>query len=169
LTVGLRHRFYLLVVVAAYWLCALWLLFKVFPIYFDDGGPMPTFSWANHPSLPTYAEYNRSIGIRLAFFYPYLVAASIIAFLGCGLTTWLVRLWRPIRSHLFLAASATTLFSLLLAAAMSDVGTALHIWRGPMMYGTFYNVFVFLKVMVPVSLLGGLVALVRNPRNTGTA
>jgi hypothetical protein len=38
-----------------------------------------------------------------------------------------------------------------------------------MMYGTFYNVFVFLKVMVPVSLLGGLVALVRNPRNTGTA
>jgi hypothetical protein len=72
---------------------------------------------------------------------------------------------RPRRSRLFLVSSATTLFSLLLVGAISDAGTALRIWRGPMMYGAFSTVWPFLKVLAPMSLLAGVLALVGDRLN----
>lgn len=164
--IGFMRRFFWPVVIPAYWLCALWLLFKVSPISVDGSGPGATFYWGNNHPSPTLAEYDRSIGAHLPFLYPYWIAASIITFLGCGLTTWLVRLWRPRRSHLFLVSSATTLASLLLVGAMSDVGIACHIWMGPTMFGDLYSLVTFLKILVPVSLLSGILALARNRLDT---
>jgi len=160
--VGSRRRFYWLVVITVYWLCALYLLFWMSPISVDGGGPSVTFYWGNHPPTPTMADYDRNIVTRLPFLYPYWFAASIITFLGCGLTSWLVRLWQPRHSSLFLVSSATTLVSLLLVAAISDIGSADHVWRGPMMYVAVSSFLVGLKVVIPMSILAGLVPLIRD-------
>ena len=163
---GFGRRFGWLAVVAAYWCCALWLLFRASPISVDGGGPTPTFYWGNHPPTPTLQEYDRNIGIRLQFLCPYLCAACIITFAGCVLTPWLVRLWRPRRSYIVLAASAATLLSLLLVGAVSDVGIALHLWQSATMYGGLSYAWPFLKVMVPMSLLAGVLAFVRSSLRT---
>ena len=156
-----RRRLYWAVAITVYWLCALWLLISVFPISFDGSGPTATFFWGSHPPTPTLADYDRNISIRLLFLYPYWFGASIVTILGGGLTTWLLRLGRPRRSLLFLVSSATTLFLFLMVGAISDAGIALHTWRGPTMYGGVSYVLPFLKVMVPMSLLAGILAVAR--------
>jgi hypothetical protein len=159
--VGFRRLFFWLVVIAAYWFCARWFLFHAFPIYVDLGGPSATFYWGHH-FAPTLAAWDGDERTRLLILYPYLLATSMITFLGCGLTTWLVRLWRPRRSRLFLFSSATALISLLLVEAMSDAATALHLWRGPTMYSGIEMALAFLEVMVPMSLLAGMLAVARD-------
>jgi hypothetical protein len=148
--VGFRRLFYWPVATTAYWFCALWLLFRVSPIYEDGFGPSASFYLGNSPT--TYRQ----------LLYPYWIAASIITFVGCGLTTWLVRLWRPRRSRLFLVSSVMTLVSLLLVGAISDVGISRHIWRGPTMYGGLSYLWPFLKFLVPMSLFAGVLALARD-------
>lgn len=152
--VGFKRLFYWLVAITSYWFCALWLLLRVFAISDDGYGPSASFYWRNHPP----STYPRLL-------YSYWIAASIITLLGCGLTTWLTRIWKPRRSHLFLVSSATTLFSLLLIGAISDVGIAHNIWRGPSMYAGFSYLWPFLEVLVPISLLAGFLALARNRLN----
>ena len=164
--VEFKRRFCWVALVTVYWLCALWLLFFVCPISVDGGGPTPTFYWGFHPPAPTLEEYDRSILTRLFFLYPYWVAASIITSLGCGLTIWITRLWSPRRPHLFLLSSAATLLSLLLVGAVSDLGIAVHLRRGPTMYGGIEYTLPFLEVMVPMSLLAGVLALARDRLKT---
>jgi len=155
---GFRRVLFWLVVIICYWYCARWLLFRAFPIYVDGGGPSSTLYWGHHRT-PSLAEWDGSVRTQMLLLYPYWIAASIITFLGCGLTTWLVRRWRLGRSRLFLVSSAATLASLLLVEAISDAGSALHIWRGPAMYLGIEMALAFLEVMVPMSLLSGILAL----------
>jgi hypothetical protein len=155
------RRFYWPLAIAAYWLCALWLLLLVSPISFDGGGPVVTFYWGSHPPTPTLTEYNRTFGARLPFLYTYWVAASAITLVGCVLATWLVRPWGS-RGSLFLASSSATLLSLLVLGALSDAGIALHLWRGPAMYGGISYTLPFLKVLIPMSLLAGALNVARN-------
>jgi len=161
---GSRRVFFWIVVIAAYWFCARWFLFYAAPILVDGGGPDATFRWGN-PLSPTLAEWDGDVRTQILLLYPYWIATSIITFLGCVLTPWLVRCWRPKRSRLFLASAAVTFVSLLLVEAISDAGTALHVWRGPTMYSEIGTVLAFLKVMVPMSLLAGVLALVRDRLN----
>jgi hypothetical protein len=161
---GFTRRCCWLAVVAVYWCCAVWFLFRVAPILVDGGGPSPTFYWGSHYPTPTLQEYDRNIGIRLQFQYPYWCAASIITIAGCVVAPWLVRRWRPRRSHVVLAASGATLLLLLAVAAVSDIGIVLHIWWGPTMYGGY--MLPLLKVVVPMSLFAGLLAFIRNGVNT---
>jgi hypothetical protein len=160
--VGFERRFCWTVLVIAYWFCALGIIYDVSPISEDGSGPTPTFYWGNHRPEPSVAEYYGNVGTRLQFLYPYWVAASLITFLFCGPTTWVVRLWKPMRSRLFLVTSAVALFWLLLAAAVSDLGIAFHVWRGPVMYEDVSYALPFLKIMVPISLFAGVLALARD-------
>jgi hypothetical protein len=137
--------------ITIYWFCARWLLHRVSPIYDDGYGLSASFFWGSHPPQ-NYPE----------LLYPYWVATSIITFVGCGLTPWLVRYWRPRHSRLFLVSSATALLLLLLAGAISDAGTALHFWRGPAMYEGIYSILPFLKILAPMSLLSGILLLARD-------
>ncbi len=159
------RRFYWPVAITAYWLCALWVLFWVTPVSIAGSGPSLTLYWGgyppHHPS-PTLAEYDRNTNIRFKFLYPYLIIATILTFLGCGFAIWFARPGSPGHSHLFLVSCAATLFSLLLLSALSDVGVALHIWWGPMMYTDKYHALPFLKIIVPMSLFAGLLALGRS-------
>jgi|SRR5208283_1047209 hypothetical protein len=151
------RRFCGLVLITAYWLCALWLLFRVFPMSADGGGASPTFYRGTHAPTPTLEHSN-----RLPFLCPYWCAAFIITLAGCAVIPWLVRLRRPRRPYVVLVVSAATLVSLLLVGAGSDIGVALHIWLGPTMYAGPSYVWPFLKVMVPMSLLAGVLALARS-------
>jgi hypothetical protein len=67
---------------------------------------------------------------------------------------------------LFLLSSTTTLLSILLVGAVSDVGTAVHLWRAPAMYGGFEYALPFLEEIVPMSLLAGILALARDRLKT---
>jgi len=161
-----RRLLFWLMAVAAYWYCARWLLYSLFPIFVDGSGPMPSYFWGNAPASPTMGQWNTSLSAHIAVEFPYLAAASAITLLGCGLTTWLVRIWKPPRTRLFRTASTATLVSLLLLQAASDTGTALHFWRGPTMYGSLHSIMYFVfKTMIPVSLLAGVVALLHRRLN----
>src|SRR5258705_6809348 len=88
---------YWLIAVTAYWFCARWLLYRVFRIFIDGGGAMATFYWGDHDLGANLADYIQNRGTRLRFLYPYWIAASVITFVGCGLTTWLICLFKPRR------------------------------------------------------------------------
>lgn len=160
--IGRNRCLYWLAVIAAYWFFALWLLYRAFPVFVDSSGAVASFHWGRYPLAVGLTTYQRSIAARLMFLYPYWIAASLVTSVGCGLATWAFRHWRRSRSRVFLVSSATTLFSLLLAAGASDAGASLHIWRGPTMYGGVACALPFLKVMVPASLLAGALAIARE-------
>jgi hypothetical protein len=161
--IGPKRCLYWLAAIAAYWFFALWLLYRAFPVFVDSGGAVASFHWGRYPLAVGLTAYQRSIAARLMFLYPYWIAASLMTSVGCGLAAWAVRHWRRSRSRAFLVSSAATLFSLLLAAGLSDAGTSLHVWRGPTMYGGVACALPFLRVMAPVSLLAGALAVARDP------
>ena len=161
----MRHRVYWLSVIIAYWLCGLWLLFRISPISVDGSGPTPTWYWESptvRPPAPTLFEYEQNRSVRLQFLYPYWGATSIVTICACLIVPGLVRWWRPRRSRLFLASAATTLGLLLLAAAISDIGNVLRLWRGPSVYAGVSYFWPFFKFAGPMSLLAGIAARIRN-------
>jgi len=158
--IGFGRRFLGRAVIVVYWCCALLLLYRVSPISFDGDGPTATFYWGNHEPTPTCGEYDRNIGVRLQFEYPYWCAATIVTLAGCVVAPWLVRRWRPRRSRIIALASTATLLLLLLVCAVADLSVALHMWWGPMTYASLANMWVSLKVMIPMSLLAGVLAFV---------
>jgi hypothetical protein len=163
------RRYFWLIALPAYWLCAFWLLISVFRITADGGGPTSNFYWGDHPPTPTLAEYHQNLGIRLRFLYPYWIAAAIITTLACGVTARVVHFLRPKSRRVFLASFVACLLLLFLAQTISDVGTALHLWRASMMYTSFFSIFWSLKAFVPLSLLAGCLALARSRLGAPTA
>jgi hypothetical protein len=141
--------------IAAYWCCAIYLLYHAFPVFVDGRGTMVSFYWGTRQ--PTaYPEIGDA----------YFVAASVLVLLGCG-TLWLagVRQRGPLQN--FLVAWAATFCVFCSAVAVSDAGTKYNVWTGPTAFGTpsFYQG--FLAVIVPLSLVGGLLALARNRAGRG--
>ncbi len=141
--------------VAIYWYFARRLLYYALPVFVDGSGTMVSFYWGAHEPR-AYPE----IG------YSYLVAASILTLLGCA-TVWFVWRRRGGRVQAFLLSSAATFAVYSAAVAASDVGTKYHIWIGPTAFGwggptgfgraQFYQP--FLAVIIPLSLIAGLLAL----------
>jgi len=142
-----------LVAILAYWSCAIYFLDRAFPVFEDGYGTMVSFYWGT-----------RQPGAYPEIGYAYFVAASIFVLLGCG-TLWLVGLRHrgPLRT--FLASWAATLFVFCFAVAVSDAGTKYHIWTGPTALWTDRTPASyprFLAVIVPLSLVAGLLALARD-------
>ncbi|MGA8437918.1 MAG: hypothetical protein WB762_10930 [Candidatus Sulfotelmatobacter sp.] len=163
------RRYFWLIAIPVYWLCAFWLLASVFRITADGSGPTATFYWGDQPPTPTLPEYYENLGIRLRFLYPYWIAAAVITELACGVTARVVFLLLPKSRRVFLASFVTCLLLLLLAQAISDIGTTLHLWRASMMYISFFSIFWGLKAFIPLSLLAGCLALARSRLYGGAA
>jgi hypothetical protein len=160
----LKRSAFRLAVVVAFWYFARWLLFTSFPVYVDGAGPIPSFYWGHRPPAPTLAEWNTNFHAQARVLCSYWIAASVITLLGC-VAAWLVRHWLTRPLQLFVATSTATLISLLLVEALSAVGNAAHIWRGPTMYSDIHMAFIFLKLLIPVSLFAGTLALARSHFN----
>jgi hypothetical protein len=150
------------VAIPIYWCCAFWFLGNKCPIFFDGSGPVPSFYWGRRPLSPTLAEWNENGAIRLMIYLPYLLTASVMTLLGCGPTTWLVQRWKSRHSPLFLFSSSVNLVLLLLLAAISDAGRALRFWDGPTVYASEQSMLAYLEIIVPISLLGGCLAIARD-------
>jgi len=139
-----------------YWYCAVWILQEVSPIWIDGSGPLATFYWGKNWPTPTLSEYHENKHIRLQFLWPYWIAAAIVTLAGCGVTPWLARRWKVRQSRLFLISAVIDLAALAPVAAISDLGTAFGIWRGPAMLAL-----PALKIAIPLSLLAGGVSVIR--------
>ena len=161
-----RQQLYWPTAAIVYWLCALWLLISISPISFDGAGPTATFYQGSHRLNPTLTEYGDSRNIRLQFLYSYWLAASIITLIGLGSASLLLRLLKPSPlSRLFIASASATLLSLLGVAGICDIAVARRVWSGPTMYAGFSHSLPFLEIIVPMSLLAGLLALVGDRTN----
>jgi len=79
--------------VPIYWLCVLRFLTWAAPVIFDGSGPSPSFFWRHNLPHSNVVQYEQSFYIPMQYQLPYWIAASIITFLGCGVTTWLVK-WK---------------------------------------------------------------------------
>jgi hypothetical protein len=143
-----------------YWLFALKLLQHVFRIFADDGGLVASFYWGHRLLVASLVEYSHDMNTRLRFYCPYWIAATMITLVGCGLTFCVSASLQSKPSRRFIASSATTLAALLLVCAISDLGTTVNAWRGPRMYNSLQNLAIFLEVLMPVSLLSGVLALI---------
>jgi len=159
--------FYWMAVTIVYWAFAVWLLYRVFVIFVDGSGASATFHWGSGFLVANLPDFQTNLNTRILFLYQYWIAACVITSVGCGLTPWLVRLWKVRRSRLFLVSAATTLTILLVVGAISDVGIAIKVWNGPHIYNIFANTFAFLKVLIPVSLLAGILALLHDRSPAG--
>lgn len=151
-------------IVTGYWLCSLWLLFNLCSISIDNFGATTGFNWGAWGSTsptPALFDYDNSFAVRIQFFYSYWVGSLILTLSGCALTPWLLRLWNP-RAHSFLLASMITLISLAVVGAISDLGVAYHMWRGPVIYYDFNHLRPFLTLIVLSSLCAGVLVLVRG-------
>jgi len=149
----LKSWLFWLTAAGVFWIFALGLLHSVFPIYDDGYGRVATFYWGSRPTSDSQ------------LLRPYWVAASVVTFLGCGATAWSVLRRKPWRLGPFQFSAATTFLALLLVGAIADSGVALHFWRGPMFYGAFDSVFAFLRVLVPMSIIAGMLAVARDRLN----
>jgi hypothetical protein len=141
----------------------------VFRISVDGSGPNATFFWGDRVPTPTLAEYQQNLGVKLHFLYPYLAAAAIVTAIGCGLSPKVTTFLHPKNSRLFLTSLATSFFCLLGVAGLSDIGTVLLLWRGPMMYGTVFSFVMVLEMAVPLSVFAGLLIFARRyPSRVGS-
>ena len=160
-----RRHVYWPACIVAYWLCGCWLLSHEVPLFADQSSVIASLHWGR-PHIANFVDYNQSLLTRLSFQYTYWVTATVITVVGCWVTPWLVGFSGSKGLHLFLLSSAVALLSLLLVAGISDSGTALHIWRGPRIYGSLSSTLVLVKVSIPMSLLGGLIAFTRDHLKT---
>ena len=156
LMAGLSTRLFWLSLIVAYWCCTFWILFNASPIFDDGYGLDASFYWGIDPPT-SYPQ----------FLYPYWIAASILTFVACGVSLWLVPRWKPRHPDLFLVSLAITLLSLLVVCAISDAGSVLHIWNGPVVYNTLIHgnvpsAWMTLKTLGTLSLFSGVLAVMRG-------
>jgi hypothetical protein len=141
---------------------AFYLLWHLIPPFADGSGPLPTFYWGSHEPTPTLTEYDQNPTMQFWFLLPYWVAALIITVLSCGVTAWIVRRSTRLSSHPFWASSSVALVLLLSAAVISDLGIWSHVWDGHLLLVDFYSAYLTLRVVVPLSVLTGLMAVGRK-------
>lgn len=152
--IAIKRIVFWVAAVIAYWACALSLFMVLRPIHwYNDGyGPEAAFYYWGQRAPNTYPQY----------MYAYWIVASIITLLGCGLTTILLQIWKPRKWQPFLVSAMATFISSTIVVIVSNTGTKYGIWFGPLELMTPRSVLAFLMLMVPMSLLAGVLVFVRE-------
>src|SRR4051812_15412609 len=103
-------RWYRLIILPLF-CCAVFYLLRVSsPVFWDGGGPMPSFFWGESALAPTPAEYYRNPDFyEREFRQPYWIAASIVTLLACGITRITVRSTARLQRHVFLSPALVSL------------------------------------------------------------
>ena len=161
----LRQTLYGCLTFIVYWGIAYNCLRTVSPVFEDGAGPMPSFYWGS-PLLLSAAEY-----YSLKTYYdcihslPYLVAGLVMAVAGCYGAPFLVGRNDALAEY-YVTSTVVAAFSLtVLLAAVSDAGTLLGWWNGPLFVLReigFDDVLVLSRLFLPVSLFAGLVAVMKR-------
>ena len=156
------RKHYWLAVSPLFGYVSFYLLWHLNPPFEDGSGPLPTFYWGSHEPTPTLSEYDQNPAMQFWFLLPYWVASLIITALACGITAWIVRRSTRLSSSPFVASSSVALVLLLSASVISDVGIWSHVWNGHLLLADFYSACLTFRVVVPMSVLTGLLALGRK-------
>jgi len=109
---------------------------------------------------PNISEYTRRQNYYdLIYSLPYYFAGIVLTVAGCGATPLILRR-RASRTHIFWKALVTTLALLLLLALVSDVGTLLRVWQGPVfLLDRHHEIWALCEVFLPPCFLSGVVAV----------
>jgi hypothetical protein len=143
-----------------YWAIVVHFLRASSPVFVDGGGPMPSFQWGRLPQ-PNLGEYTRRQNhYDLIYSLPYYFAGLLLTGIGCGVTPLILRRLRTSPSHVFRNAVVATLAQLLLLALVSDVGTLLGAWRGPVfLLDRYHEIWALCQAFLPACVLSGVVAV----------
>lgn len=148
-------------VVLVYWAVTLYCLRDASPVFFDGGGPMPSFHWGDPPAPDLAGYYSHRVYYDSVFLAPYVLVALTVTIVGCVAAPRLARESKLLPANAFVGTGIAT-FALLAALALaSDIGSHLQLWSGPMffLHGSWnvYDLFVLSKLFLPISGLAGAV------------
>jgi hypothetical protein len=153
-------------IVPLYWATVVTVLRNTSPVSGDGSGPSPTFYWGKHPPAPGLLEYSSNrTHFDSVFNMPYYVAGLVITVVGCGIGP---RIGKALAKRVwprFAITLAATLTTLLLVAALSDLGGRWGWWAGPRILGAYHgypDILVLPKVLLLPSILSGAVAYCRD-------
>lgn len=160
----MRGNLWRWIVACAYWIAVFFILRRACPVWFDGGGPMPSFYWGREltPSLDEY--YRRQDYYEFIFGVPYAAASLVATVIGCVLAPALVRRFRPDSTSPARQTAVVTAICLVLLALGSDTGGILGLWNGPLFflhrYFLPYDALVLSQTFLLPSILAGLVAAI---------
>jgi hypothetical protein len=152
-----RRALYWLPAFCIYWCFAVKVLMHVSPISIDNYGPGSSFYWGTRILAPTLREYDENWSVQRQFLLPHFAAASVLTIQGCGIAGFLLLEIRANIRRPMLASFILCLVLMLSSAAISDVGTKLRWWRGPIMFADVLSLIAVLKIVIPLSCLSALI------------
>lgn len=127
----------------ATWCISLTLIRFAYPVYFDGGGPMPSFFYiGDSPSLAEYSD-NR-LKYELHFLIPQCIAAAWLAFVCVFVTPKLGN--QVVRSRGFVGYSFISAALILATTGISDVLNVFWLKRG--VFWTLYPLLLMKLVIV---------------------
>ena len=145
-------------------------MYQMFGIVGDHTGVSTGFRWGSK-----FGHYDQLYDFSYLgeIHQPYLVAASILTFVGCGFAPFLVRYLKPRTSYLFWVSTAAALASLSLLVVLVDYGSMNKVWKGPRMpiaelAGFGHPALTLMYLVVPLSMYTGFLALVRDWMTNGS-
>jgi len=154
-----RSRGLLLRIAAvAFWGISVSLLRYAYPVYFDGGGPTPSFFYWGH--LPDLADYKRhQWQYDLGFLLPYFVASAALTLVCLFVAPKLSnRLTRHRSVGLHALASLLLIFALV---AVSDVINTVWLKNGWVFYRGGLILYIrFLIVSLTLAVVSGLITIV---------
>lgn len=146
------QRYYWYFAAIGFWLFALWLLWTASPIFDDGYGAVGTLYWSAPHGKPPMAAPGQSTR-TLPFLWPYFFSATVITLLCCSAKAAVKRLTDPSSRIIFWSVAACAA-SLLLGAAISDVGSRLRLWNGPtMILKAEAAKFFLFRLLLPLTLV----------------
>ena len=155
-----RSRGLLLAIAAfVFWAISVSLLRYAYPVYFDGGGPMPSFFyWGRLPDLAEYNQHHWQYDVR--FLLPYCLAALVLTFACLFIAPKLSRRLTPRNSvGLYGLASLLLVFAV---AAVSDV-----MLRSGLFYGSGAASYVRLLIVgLPLAVSSAVIASLIEKRPT---
>src|SRR3954463_7593863 len=123
------QKYYWWVALPICWGLALWLVWRFSPIMSDGGGIAGSLYWSKKPPMAdTSAEL-----VQFKFIAPYLITATAVTLMFLATVAVMKRFGPKASFVLFWASTALSTALLLAIAGVSDSGTHLHLWNGPLM------------------------------------
>jgi len=130
------------------------------------GGPSPGLWWGDPPT-PSQQEYYLHRRYYDSLFLAHYLGAGLFL-TACGAILSVTRLAKTPALPPFVSGAATCAATLT-AAASSDVGSLMGVWRAPLFllhdsYSPYFMIVVLPKVFLPAAIGSGLIALGRTKR-----
>lgn len=137
------------------------LLIRVYPIFWDGGGPMPSFYYPGY--LPTIKEYFAAKDFYDFYFrVPYVIASTLAVLILMMVYAKTIRRRNRTASQIFLFAGGWSVCALMGMAVLNDFSAAIGISGGYFLLhsGAILGAGMLMQVVLPLAMLNGAMAAV---------